>query len=41
VSLSGYDMTIKEFGAEIVVKYADVRSIQFIDTTYWTTERKG
>ena len=37
VSLSGYDMTIKEFGAEIVVKYADVRSIQFIDTTYYTT----
>ena len=37
VSLSGYEMTIREFGTEIVVKYADVKSIEFIDTTYWTT----
>lgn len=37
VSLGGYEMTIKEFGTEIVVKYDDVRSIQFIDTTYYTT----
>ena len=37
VSLSGYDMTIREFGTELVVKYADVKSIQFIDTTYYTT----
>ena len=37
VSLGGYEMTIKEFGTEIVVKYSDVKSIEFIDTTYWTT----